>query len=142
MKDREPVGTPRLSGRACTSWTLPGGLALLVLLGGLPAEATSRGAPNTATRANWCSERLVACEGEMEDDCAKRYADDIKGELQCNSDGWNSCKRQYGGTSDCRTREKPEPGANIRIPGKTGKGSFTEGPRPTTPRAQPRRIER
>jgi hypothetical protein len=117
------------------------GLALLVLGAGTTAEAAKRGHANTATRAVWCADRLESCKEGGEKDCADRYEGNTGGELQCNSDVWQHCNRQWGNTSDCLTREKPAPGVEIQAPATSGELAPPSRTNPTKPRATPGRME-
>jgi hypothetical protein len=73
-----------------------------------PAEAgevqsrAARGSANTKTRADWCSDHLIACYAAGDAYCKGHYSDAASLKI-CNDSVTDSCGKSWGPASTCMT---------------------------------------
>ena len=86
----------------------------------IPAEAgevqsrAPRGTANTSTRANWCSDHLIACYAAGDAYCKGHYSDAASLKI-CNDSVTDSCGKSWGPSSTCMT-DKIVAGGNAALP--------------------------
>lgn len=106
--------------------------AMVAILAGAASGAEPRGEPGSVERTNWCRSRFVGCVDSGTKLCHEDFPNDATKERDCGAQVWSACDDVYGKSSDCRTRERPQPNT-VPKPGGT-LGQEAPPPRPSSPR--------